>query len=181
MALMPLRKTRRRFEIAGQARFLTFSCFKRLPLLHNDAIKNAFVEQLCLTRNRLRFALNAWVVMPDHVHLLLVPDPPTVTVTAILTALKRPFAARVLQRWRELDAPILTKIVDASGLERFWQPGGGYDRNIDSDAEFFEKVQYIHNNPVMRGLVASPVDWPWSSARWYSGRREGTLALDATA
>jgi len=59
----------------------------------------------------------------------------------------------------------------------FWQDGGGYDRNIVSDRELYEKVQYIHDNPVRRGLIGRPADWPWSSARWYE-RREG-LAMDS--
>jgi putative transposase len=91
-------------------------------------------------------------------------------------ALKRPFAALVLGRWRRLDAAILARVRDRRGQAHFWLGGGGYDRNIISDRELHEKFQYIHNNPVERGLVARPEDWAWSSARWYE-RREG-LAMD---
>jgi putative transposase len=41
-----------------------------------------------------------------------------------------------------------------------------------------EKLKYMHENPVKRGLVACPDEWPWSSARWYSGSREGELEID---
>jgi putative transposase len=54
---------------------------------------------------------------------------------------------------------------------RFWQPGGGYDRNITSIEALRAMIDYIHANPVRRGLVARPEDWEWSSARWYRGLR----------
>ena len=61
----------------------------------------------------------------------------------------------------------------------FWQPGGGYDRNIFSTKALMSVVNYIHANPVRRGLVEDPLDWEWSSARWWAGRRDDAkLAMD---
>jgi len=171
-----IRRTLKRREVSGHARYLTFSCYRRLPLFNNDQIKQLFVDQLDLTRRRLNFQIYAWVVMPEHVHLLVMPDTPEVTASHLLRALKRPVAAKVLTRWREIDPPILNRIKDKKGSPHFWQPGGGYDRNIISDQEILEKIEYIHANPVRRGLVDSTTDWPWSSALWYD-RREG-LAMD---
>ncbi len=168
LTLPTIRKTRRRYEIPGEARYLTCSCFHRLPLFDNDRIKDAFTEQLTLTRQRLAFDLLAWVIMPEHFHLLVLPRE-SLTISHLLSALKRPFATQVLRRWRELDAPILTRLLDRSGQLRFWQQGGGYDRNIVSTDELEEKINYIHNNPVRRGLVSKTTDWKWSSARWYEG------------
>jgi len=76
-------------------------------------------------------------------------------------------------------APILERLVDARGTRRFWQRGGGYDRNIHSDTEFDEKIGYIHMNPVRAGLVKTPADWAWSSARWWDGEREGQIECDS--
>ena len=99
---------------------------------------------------------------------------------AILTELKGGFARLVIGRWKELDAPVLHRIRQPNGRFRFWQMGGGYDRNVRDEAELFEKIGYIHNNPVQRGLVGSPLDWRWSSARWYAGHRETSpIAIDA--
>ncbi|MCH8315494.1 MAG: transposase [Planctomycetes bacterium] len=95
-------KTRRRFEIANQPRFLTFSCYKRLPLFGNDAIKDAFATRLEVSRVRLSFRLCAWVVMPAHVHLIIVPNLAEVSTPQILSAIKRPFAELVLRRWKQL-------------------------------------------------------------------------------
>src|SRR3954469_2256208 len=116
------RKTRRRHETPNDARFLTFSCVHRLPLFSNDKIKQAFVERLALTRAALGFKLLAWVIMPEHVHLMIFPDHGVAAMPRILTSLKRPFAEAVLARWRGLNAPILDRIW-SDGRVRFWQPG----------------------------------------------------------
>lgn len=156
---------RRRFENPGEARFVTFSCQHRLPLFSNDRIAEAFVDHLGRVRDKLGFGLVAWVVMPEHVHLLALPRSGEAEMPRILQAIKQPFAKRVLHRWRELEAPVLEQLVDDAGMARFWLRGGGYDRNITSDHEWFEKVDYIHQNPVTRGLVGAATDYPWSSAR----------------
>jgi putative transposase len=165
------RRKLHRIEAIGDVRFLTFSCFHRLPLFDNDAIKDAFVEVLDSARARTCFRLIAWVVMPEHVHLMIVPDLPDHPIAEVLRHLKGGFANRVFRRWRVLDAPILARVTDPQGKQRFWQKGGGYDRNIRSTEEFEEKLSYIHANPVQRGLVACETDWRWSSAAWYAGDR----------
>jgi putative transposase len=174
----PHRRTRRRVEHTNHLRFLTFSCYHRLPLLRNPRIAAAFVDRLARERNRLRFALIAWVVMPDHVHLLLWPAMQVAPVPRILRDLKGPFGRAVLSRWSALDAPILGRLAASDGIRHFWQLGGGYDRNVFSDKEIAEKIDYIHLNPVRRGLAERANDWTWSSARWYAGVREGQLAID---
>jgi putative transposase len=157
---MPVRKTRKRFEIVGQARFLTFSCHDRSPLFEPDWVKDRFADRLLFLRERLRFRLHAWVIMPDHVHLLLTPDLTVAEIPPILHTLKRPFSASIR---RELASRDITL------APAFWQPGGGYDRNIVSDAEYFEKVDYIHNNPIRRGLVQTARQWAWSSIHAFHG------------
>ncbi len=170
------RKKRRRYEIEGHARFLTFSCYRRLALFGSSAIRDAFAERIFLARSRLGFKLLAWVIMPEHVHLLVLPLEST--VPSILSATKRPFSAMVLGRWRELRAPVLDRIRDRSGAERFWQAGGGYDRNIFSEGELREKIRYIHENPVRRGLVEREEDWAWSSARAMRGLETRWATID---
>jgi putative transposase len=61
---------------------------------------------------------------------------------------------------------------------RFWQRGGGYDRNLFEPATIFEEIDYFHNNPVRRGLCLKPEDWFWSSAADYAGIRVGPLRID---
>ncbi len=172
------RKTRRRSERCGDVRFLTFSCYQRLPLFNNDAIKDAFVEHVARSRRGTAFRLTGWVIMPEHVHLMLIPNLPDHPASEVLSDLKGTFSRTVLQRWRSMNAPILSRLTDSRGKARFWQVGGGYDRNIISTEEYEEKLHYIHNNPVTRGLVELPTDWRWSSARWYSGIRDGEIPIN---
>jgi len=168
----------RRFEHENHARYLTFSCYRRLSLFENDRIKDAFVEQISRSRDRMGFNLLAWVIMPEHVHLLIWPRLPEYPVSAVTKSMKRTFAHRVIHRWRELDAAILKELGARDGQTRFWQRGGGYDRNILGGPELNEKIRYIHMNPVRRGLVERAEDWAWSSARWYDGKRDDELPID---
>ena len=161
----PIKPRRRvRIEHPNHARFLTFSCYHNLPLFLNDSIKDDFASHLLRVRDDLSFTLTAWVVMPNHVHLLLVPDIAIAPASEILSRLKRPFAQRVLARWKRLEAPILARVTDEKGARRFWQRGGGYDRNVFSDDEILEKTTYIENNPVRAGLAHRATDYRWSSA-----------------
>lgn len=177
--MLPHRKQLRHFEISNQPRFLTFSCSQRLPLFQSDRIKDAFVARVAAARQQQGFRLLGWVIMPEHVHLIVVPRLPEAPIPKVFSALKRRFAEQVIRRWRELDAPILARLGVADGSTQFWQSGGGYDRNLRDEAQVREKLDYMHMNPVKRGLVADPLDWRWSSARWHAGIREEDLELDS--
>jgi putative transposase len=165
------RKRLRRFEVFLGVRLLTCSTRWRLPLFDQDWVKGEFVASLGRTRAHHGFALLAWVLMPEHFHLLLIPRLPESPVDVILNMLKSGMSKRVLARWREEEPP-----AKVGSAERFWQAGGGHDRNVDGDAA--DAIGYIHLNPVRRGLVREPTEWPWSSARWYAGRREGSIPID---
>jgi putative transposase len=176
--MRPLKyKTRKRYETLGELRFLTFSCYQHLPLFNNDAIKLEFVRALDDARKRTNYRIVAWVIMPSHAHLLVAPSLPQYPVPVFLTYLKAPFAKKVLDRWKELNAPILRRLTDRRGNLHFWQIGGGYDRNISSEREYDEKFDYIHLNAARAGLVDDPADWRWSSLPWYLGK-PSVLPLD---
>ncbi len=145
---------RKRYETQGEVRFLTFSCDRHAPLLREQWAKDICVDHLALCRDRLGFRVYAFVFMPDHVHLLIQPDVEVATVRRILSAFKTRTATKILERLRE----------DSVVAPRLWEPGGGYDRNIHSDKEFHEKLDYIESNPVRKGLVSKIEDYAWSSA-----------------
>jgi len=170
----PYRRLAKHYDILGHAHYLTFSCWKRQPFLSRERSRRWFLENL--QRARRLFDLWAFVVMPEHAHLLLLPHE-GVTMRQILLSIKQPVAQRAL-RWVRRNAPeFLPSMEDRqpSGRcrYRFWQPGPGYDRNTWTQQELQEKIHYIHDNPIRRGLVARPEDWPWSSWRaWESGEDE---------
>ncbi|MGH7132306.1 MAG: REP-associated tyrosine transposase [Phycisphaerales bacterium] len=165
-----IRKMMKRWERPADSRFLTFSCYQRLPLFRNARICDRFIERLNDARYRLGFQLYAYVVMPEHVHLLLSVDREGPRVPAILKDLKGGFSLEVLSARRKLKAPVLSRITPPGQRPRFWQHGGGFDRNITTSEKFWEKLRYIHNNPVARGLVTEPAAWRWSSASLVHGR-----------
>lgn len=176
------RKRLRRQEAIERPRFrfITFSCYGRLPLLglaNDDVVKERFVRALGLARERHGFELFAWVVMPEHVHLLIQPQEGQVWAT-IASAIKNPVAKDGLGHLRARGSPLLARTLDGDGRERFWQHGGGFDRNVRDSAEFTKFVRYIHRNPVERELVLRPEDWRFSSVRWWMGERDGKAACD---
>jgi putative transposase len=104
--------------------------------------------------------------------------PVEVRLDEALASLKTSVAKQVVGRWRELRAPVLEQLRVKGGRIRYWQKGGGFDRNVRTLAEFCREVRYIHQNPVERDLVKEPQDWKWSSVRWWMGEREGELECD---
>jgi putative transposase len=178
------RKTCRRHDAPGHAHELTFSCHGRLPLLARDRTRLWFVEAVEAARGPLAFDVWAYVLMPEHVHLLVRPRDPAHGVSAILHRLKRHVARRAiafLEREASDWLPRLT-VTGRGGMpeRRFWLPGGGYDRNIVEPRTLHRVIAYIHQNPVRRGLATHPEAWTWSSAPWYAGVRPVPLEMDAT-
>jgi putative transposase len=105
-------------------------------------------------------------------------------MSRFLQALKEPVARNAIA-YLKVNAPEwLSRITVCEGKRtrhRFWQPGGGYDRNITQTGSLRGMIEYIHANPVRRGLAAEPEDWEWSSARWYAGMRHVKIELDCAA
>ncbi|MFN0012744.1 MAG: REP-associated tyrosine transposase [Phycisphaerales bacterium] len=183
----PLRKTSRRQRPDGGLHYLTFSCYRRLPLLGTARLRDAFVAALARAHKQHRFKLLAWVAMPEHVHIFLMPTAARgndwsqghgSSLPSILIGLKKPVAERVIGRWKDLRWNGLSSVADSRGRIHFWQPGGGFDRNVRDVAELVREVRYIHQNPVRRGLVEKAADWRWSSARWYAGAMNAGPDID---
>jgi REP-associated tyrosine transposase len=170
------RKTCRRYDVPGDAHCLTFSCYRRQPFLTGRRACCWLIEAIDSARNTVGFDLWAYVFMPEHVHLVLWPHK-GVPISKILKEIKQPVAVAAL-RYVKAHAPtFLERMADVqpSGRRshRFWQRGGGYDRNLRSTGDVHEKIAYVHANPVRCGLVKHPRDWAWSSWRaWQEGGDE---------
>jgi putative transposase len=120
--------------------------------------------------------------MPEHAHVLLLPKDSAYSIAEILKTIKQPVGQRSIHFLRRKAPEWLGRlrvVWPSNRVEhRFWQQGGGYDRNMHTARSAWASVQYIHNNPVRRGLVRCPVDWFWSSAGWYGGQPDVPLAMD---
>jgi len=175
-----------RFRGAGDLHFLTFSCYRRQPLFSTPARRDLFLECLERVRRRYRFVVLGYVVMPEHVHLL-VSEPQRDGLSTAVQALKLGFVRRldgsVAPTPRETGdtwgIPSLDK-KETTKCHRFWQTRF-YDFNVWTEKKRIEKLRYIHRNPVKRGLVSSPEEWPWSSYRWYLLGQKGPVKINDTA
>jgi len=167
----PHRKQLRRSDAPGDARFLTFSCFRRQPFLSRQRSCEWFLDAMNRSRETHGFDLWAFVIMPEHVHLLVYPGHDWHSVADMLYTLKKSVTSRALAFVRRSTPEFLVRMEDRQpsgrASHRFWQRGGGYDENLYTPAKIWEKIDYIHANPVRRGLCESPTDWRWSSARAY--------------
>jgi putative transposase len=103
-------------------------------------------------------------------------------ISEILNSIKQSVSKRAVIRVRRNAPQFLPPMEDRqpSGTVhyRFWQRGGGYDRNVFEPAAAYEQIDYLHNNPVRRRLCGKPADWLWSSAADYAGIRAGPLRID---
>lgn len=179
-----IRHLRKSFNLAGHAHELTFSCYRRYKLLGKDRTRQWFVEALDRARRKHDFHLWSYVIMPDHVHVTLLPQRREYEISEILSSIKEPVARKAMNFLRRTNPRWLGRLTSRRSngkvQRHFWQPGGGYDRNIFTMKALAGSIYYIHANPVRQGLVSCPPDWEWSSARWYEGESDVKLQMDAT-
>jgi putative transposase len=178
-----------RFYGGRDLHFLTFSCYRRRHLFRNEVYCDLFLKILERVRRRYRLVVLGYVVMPEHVHLL-VSEPQRGTLSTAVQALKLGFVRSLQCSGGGIvaAAPRSRKNGEtwgtpASGTpmqpERFWQ-ARFYDFNVWTERKRIEKLRYIHRNPVTRGLVASPEQWRWSSFRWYLCGEPGPVQINDT-
>jgi putative transposase len=150
-----------RYQQCGCFHFVTFSCYRRQPLLGATAAYGIFERELEAVRVRYGLVVAGYVLMPEHVHLL-VGEPTRSSLSVALQVLKQ-------QTSRKLKA---------HGETQFWQRRY-YDFNVWSEEKRVEKLRYMHRNPVARGLVAKPEDWQWSSFCHYAAGKRGVVEIES--
>ena len=128
------------------------------PYFESAAARELFERSLETMRKRYGFFVTGYVVMPEHVHLLI-SAPARGLLSTALQALKLSVAVQRPER-------------------PFWQKRY-HDFNVFSESKRVEKLRYIHRNPVKRGLVKEPDVWAWSSFRhWWTGEA-GTVEIES--
>jgi putative transposase len=109
--------------------------------------------------------------MPEHVHLLLWPQTNEPQIDIFLKRIKRPVSVLARDNLRASGSRLLERLTvrerPGKTAFRFWQEGPGYDRNLQTAKAVQASIDYIHLNPVKRGLCQRARDWRWSSARFY--------------
>ena len=147
-----------RYQQCGCFHFVTFSCYRRQAHLDTPEACALFERSLEAMRRRYRFVVAGYVVMPEHVHLLL-GEPQAVLLSKAIQALKLSVSVQSQQR-------------------PFWQ-ARYYDFNVHNEEKRVEKLRYMHRNPVKRGLVEKPEEWAWSSFRHYATGEIGAVEIES--
>lgn len=150
----------RRLLRTGKVFFVTTNLQKGLRRF-NLKERTVLCEALGAIRLRRGFLLAGFVIMPDHAHFLILPRPEDSLST-------------ITQQWKRIAAIRINSLRRRKG--QFWQKGF-FDRYMRTPKELLETLNYIHLNPVRKGLVKTPTDWRWSSASSYEGR-DCILAVD---
>ncbi len=151
----------RRYQQTRDLHFITFSCYRRQSKLGNPSARAVFEQALERTRQRYSFCLRGYVVMPEHVHLL-VSEPEVGALATAMQALKQSVSRTLALRTSQ----------------PFWE-ARYYDFNVWTGKKETEKVKYMHRNPVTRGLVSKPEDCHWSSFRHYATGVEGAVEVES--
>ena len=172
-----MRNPLRRYYGWGDLHFITFSCYRRLPYLGTRRARDRFVKILDEVRSRHKFHIVGYVVMPEHVHLLL-SEPAKGNPSKILQVLKQKASRALRRKPRRSALGQLSLAFPDAGADAgsFWQRRF-YDFNVWSSKKVKEKLEYMHANPVVRGLAKHPKDWPWSWSHYAKGE-EGLLRID---
>ncbi len=152
----------RRFQETRCLHFITFSCYHRAPLLASAEARRIFEQTLEQVRGWYGLYVTGYVIMPEHVHLLI-SEPEQGRLSTGLQMLKQITAHRLMSY---------------SQVGIFWQ-ARYYDFNVWSERKRVEKLRYIHRNPVKRGLCESPEDWEWSSFRHHLYGVEGVVEIES--
>jgi putative transposase len=154
--------------------FLTCSCYHRQFWLNDPRRRDLFLQILEEGRQRYLFVVVGYVVMPDHIHLLI-SEPEIGTPSTVMQVLKQRFARQVLRSAGRSFA-LFARGGD-SQQSHVWQRRF-YDFNVWSEGKRVEKLRYMHRNPVKDGLVAQPEDWEWSTYRSYAFQEEGIVKIN---
>ena len=182
---MSIYKNLPKFNDTSYAHFVTSRTYENRPYFKNEEFSNILLKEIRFYSEKYGFIVMGYVVMPNHVHLLLWWDKeerPTLTVSKIMQGIKAGTAMRIirllkrrgLERGDGLERVLQATQSKEAGSKshkrnlryRLWQLGF-YDFNIHSEEKLLEKLNYMHANPVKAGLVLSPCDYKWSSYKKY--------------
>ncbi len=168
-----------KFNDNSYAHFVTTRTYENRPYFENREISSILWEEMRFYGQKYGFALLGYVIMPDHVHLLIWWDKeeiPELNVSKIMQMIKGTTARRCIDLLKNKGLERMLQATPKNNLDsrthrrnlkyRLWQ-SGFYDFNIYNEEKLLEKLNYMHNNPVKAGLVLSASDYEWSSCKEY--------------
>ncbi|MGH9814038.1 MAG: REP-associated tyrosine transposase [Candidatus Acidiferrales bacterium] len=166
--------------------FISGDVRHRIPLFKiRPDFAGLFLDALCFYRREKGIRIFAYVVMPDHYHLLL-GFPQELSVSDFLRDFKSYVGKQIVQKLRASGAvKLLERFRVSDSPRRRRDPTYGVlqpdndDRVAHSERFFRQKLEYIHSNPWKEGLVERTVDYPWSSCRAYMTGEPHPIPIDS--
>lgn len=173
-------KKRKIYIGEGHYHYVTFSCYRRKKLLKDERAKQIVVHVLSKVIRNWDVTLTGFVIMPDHVHLILgyMDDG---SHSRVIQEIKRVSSRLLINYLKDRNYPYLDQLkAKRSGKEvmRIWQPRY-YDFNLYSEEKLLEKLNYMHQNPVRVGLVIRAEEYKWSSSMYYEFGRSVGVEISA--
>ena len=142
-------------------------------MLDCEQLRNILLELLVKKLKEYSGICSGYVIMPDHVHLIVWFDRPG-ELSRFMKSWKQTSSMKLKKMLRGVAPQFASKIPLA---DPFWQPKY-YPFNLYSLKKAEEKLDYMHKNPVTAGLVEKTVDWRWSSARYYQLEEPSCVPLE---
>ncbi len=171
-----------RFHIEGHLYYITTVVYGRLPIFNRSSFVIPLLDSLNFYRYKHAFKLQGYVVMPDHLHLIIWPYGEA-TVSDIMRDYKE-FTAKRIIRQAEVEGNTnwvmaFRQAGQATGRSnsKVWQDSY-WDENVYSERLLRQKLHYVHRNPLSAGLVKQPADFPYSSYRNYEYEEEWLIEVD---
>jgi putative transposase len=175
-------RNRNNFEKHGEVFFVTSTVVGFIEIFKIDSLCEIMIEKLRFYQDRGDFILLAYVIMPDHFHLVINTKNDK-TISECVGNLKRITSREITAALRKLNNwDFLAKLDRAAALEathdsRIWKHR--FDSLVILNEDTLrQKIEYIHNNPVRAGLATKPSDWFYSSARNYEGMDDVPIFVD---
>lgn len=156
----------RHYDDLGTARFVTFSSYRRCAYLLEPGTPELIIFHVKGVGKKHGIKYWGYVIMPEHVHLVLLP-PDGTKLGLVIREIKSRMARDYFS----------TRPAGIDDRRIFWQKRC-YDHNCRSAATVREKINYCHLNPVKRGLVSEPGEYRWSSYNWYQGEGDVPFVMD---
>jgi putative transposase len=173
----------KRYHHTGQSHFVTFCCYHRRRLFTTDASCRIFENALERVRITFRLRVYGYVVMPEHIHLLVSepdadggPFKPDFGLSGNAHRFSKSQQCTLADALKSLKQGVARRLIGES--DHFWQKRY-YDFNVRNHAQFVEKLHYIHCNPVKQELCERPEDWPWSSFLHHATGCEGRIEIES--
>ncbi len=146
----------KRYQQSGDRHFITISCYRHAFILGTADARDTFQKILEETRHKYGFDVIGYVIMSNHVHLL-VSEPEQGNLSTAIQVLKQRFSRTRTE-------------------EFVWEPRY-HDFNVFSEHKKWEKLHYMHQNPVTAGLVELAEQWPWSSFGVYASQEPHPVTI----